>query len=159
MGGSEKSPGVASGLRSLVAVFLGLKRVRENSVVPPGLVSNLPFYPALKRCAKRSPLRCCILLCLVPPDCAKTSSHAHTEALRHPKSRAKSSFSATCEAVRCLKPIYETRSSNHRAGRITRRRLGGRFFCSATGLAPSRRRSAPGSRARGPGAVSYTPLT
>ena len=29
-----------------------LKSVRENSVVPPGLESILPFYPALKRWAK-----------------------------------------------------------------------------------------------------------
>ncbi len=65
------------GRTSLAQRFSG-----ENSVVPPGLELFLPRFPALKRWAKLGrPSGDWILLCFVPPDCLKTSSHAHTSAL------------------------------------------------------------------------------
>src|ERR1019366_2196304 len=88
----------------------GLKCVRENWVVPPGLASvtvsrpgaeapgyfqpslrglhPLPFLnPALQRPAKfSSPLRGWILELFVPPDRQNVSSHAHTEALGYVRS-------------------------------------------------------------------------
>src|ERR1017187_9935679 len=59
-----------------------LKSVRENWVVPPGLGSFFPLFPALKRWAKFvRPSGAVILELFVPPDRQNVSSHAHTEAL------------------------------------------------------------------------------
>jgi hypothetical protein len=61
-------------------------RLELRHKIPPGLEPFDPLlgplFPALKALGYAgSPLRGWILLCFVPPGCAKTSSHAHTEAL------------------------------------------------------------------------------
>src|SRR5450759_5723011 len=43
---------VPAGLESFLPLFPALKCVRENSVVPPKLESFFPLFPALKRWAK-----------------------------------------------------------------------------------------------------------
>ena len=56
-----------------------LKTMRENSVVPPGLESFFPLFPALKRWAKFiRPSGAGFSWHFVPPGSRKTSSHAHT---------------------------------------------------------------------------------
>jgi len=83
-----------------VKVPRGLKSVRENSVVPPGLESFLPLFPALKRWAKLvSPLRgwilprmkrlvtiAILLIVVVLTACACTFAQTHTT-VRHYKER------------------------------------------------------------------------
>jgi hypothetical protein len=50
LGGTAEA--VPSRLWTGLGLFAAVKRVRENSVVPPGLELFLPLYPALKRWAK-----------------------------------------------------------------------------------------------------------
>jgi hypothetical protein len=64
----------------------GWKRVRENSVVPPGLESLLPLSPALKRWAKLDRPSGARFSVFVPPDPSERRVLTHTlEALLYPK--------------------------------------------------------------------------
>src|ERR1019366_2189235 len=71
---------VPPGLESFFPLSPALKCVRENWVVPPGLRSFFPLFPAPKRWAKLvRPSGAWILLRFVPLGCSKTSSSVHPE--------------------------------------------------------------------------------
>src|ERR1035441_10610584 len=91
----QQRPTAAKAVDEEKLAIAALKSVRENSVVPPGLESILPFYPALKRWAKLGRPFGAAFSCAWFHQTVRKRVLTHTlEALRHPKSGATLSSSA-----------------------------------------------------------------
>src|ERR1019366_1259913 len=76
------------GLESLLPLFPALKRVRENYSFAPLGLHDLPLFThGLRRGLHSYAASRLKIWSVTPPRRRNSSSHAHTEALRHPKSK------------------------------------------------------------------------
>src|ERR1019366_1704859 len=88
LGSVRENSAVPPGLESFLPLFPALKCVRENYSFAPLGLHNLPLFThGLRRGLHSYAASRLKIWSVTPPRRRNSSSHAHTEALRHPKSK------------------------------------------------------------------------